>query len=215
MVRQTAFAPTFLPTLFLTNPVGELDVDQPPILAKFPSPQLTSGNVAINPLPPTARVDRRLDGGPGGPVRGLGVSLLLCLSTRPSDLQWSTRLEKTATADARLHRRIPFTEKPKWNASVKGWIGKVGGWEQSPLDALQRMPKRKSLSDARHFRASAGHSFGQLAGHRHAAVADRALLDRVPSRFSAGSASRMSWPSKRSSKCTTWNIHSGHCLSAW
>ena len=93
---------------------------------------------------------------------GLGVvmlSLALCLSTKPGDLQWSTRLVKpdatalaqpaesagsSATDSATASVPNTVTEKPKWNASLKGWIGKVGGWEQSPIDAFTDAKAKRS-----------------------------------------------------------------------
>lgn len=70
------------------------------------------------------------------------VSLLLCLGTKPADLQWSTRLVKAPTGEAASTAEPnTVTEKPKWNASLKGWIGKVGGWVQSPLEATTETKK--------------------------------------------------------------------------
>ena len=65
-------------------------------------------------------------------------SLLLCLWTKPSDFQWSTRLVKASTTELTPSPPLEsntVAEKPKWNAALKGWIGKVGGWEKTPLDA--------------------------------------------------------------------------------
>ena len=75
------------------------------------------------------------------------VSLSLCLWTKPSDFQWSTRLVKVAASESTKSapEANTVTEKPKWNASLKGWIGKVAGWEQSPLDAFHDPKTNKSV----------------------------------------------------------------------
>ncbi len=72
------------------------------------------------------------------------VSLAICLATTPENLKWSTRLVKApavATPASEVAQVADttadmITEKPKWNALVKGWIGKVGQWKQSPVEAM-------------------------------------------------------------------------------
>ncbi len=76
------------------------------------------------------------------------ASLVLCLWTKPSDFQWSTRLVKMQIDGSTLSAPVEsntVTEKPKWNAFLKGWIGKVGGWEQSPFDAFTDAKTKKSV----------------------------------------------------------------------
>jgi len=76
------------------------------------------------------------------------LSLALCLSTKPTDLQWSTRLVKPDASESAQPTTSAaantVTDKPKWNASLKGWIGKVGGWEQSPIIAFTDAKAKKS-----------------------------------------------------------------------
>lgn len=68
------------------------------------------------------------------------LSLGVCLSTQPAKLNWSTRLVKAPVDNAADVAAEPapntITEKPKWNAVLKGWIEKPGSWAQSPLDSL-------------------------------------------------------------------------------
>ncbi len=91
------------------------------------------------------------------------VSLAICLATKPGNLNWSTRLVKApavatpasevaqvsdtsaeSTADSTADT---ITEKPKWNAWVKGWIGKVGQWKQSPVEAMTLTSTDKKTSE--------------------------------------------------------------------
>ncbi len=69
------------------------------------------------------------------------VSLLLCLLSKPSAFDWSTRMLKSNEAASPDTFENTVVEKPKWNAVLKGWIGKVGGWEQSPLEAFRETKK--------------------------------------------------------------------------
>lgn len=72
------------------------------------------------------------------------ISLVLCLWTKPSDFNWATRLVKAPSAESASDASPAantVAEKPKWNASLKGWIGKVGGWAQSPIDAATETKK--------------------------------------------------------------------------
>ncbi len=72
------------------------------------------------------------------------ISLLLCLWTKPNDFHWSTRLVETSTSESIASAPVEANtvkEKPKWNASLKGWIGKVGSWVQSPLEAVTESKK--------------------------------------------------------------------------
>lgn len=66
-------------------------------------------------------------------------SLLLSLWTKPSDFHWSTRLVKASASELIAPAPVEpnsVADKPKWNSALKGWIGKVGGWVRSPLDAF-------------------------------------------------------------------------------
>ena len=136
-----------------TNPYESLKI-KPAFVAE------PATNIALNPAnsPEKTVSQRGLTEDWTAGVVGLIVvvsSLLLCLGTKPSDFHWSTRLVKTAAAsDLTLPSPVAaktvteystVTEKPKWNASLKGWIGKVAGWEQSPLDAFNDAKSKKSI----------------------------------------------------------------------
>ena len=111
------------------------------------SPDASSTEVAI-PMPQQAHRGLSEDWTSG--VVGLCivlVSLVLCLVTKPADFQWSTRLVKAPTSETSAQPNT-VTEKPKWNASLKGWIGKVGGWVQSPLEAATETKKDPKTGDS-------------------------------------------------------------------
>jgi uncharacterized integral membrane protein (TIGR00698 family) len=100
----------------------------------------------VDPVPPRGLTEDWTAG-----IVGLVVvlsSLLLCLWTKPSDFQWSTRLVKAAISDSTQSSPAETNTvkvKPTWNASLLGWIGKVESWERSPLDGFTDKKKQKSI----------------------------------------------------------------------
>ncbi len=89
----------------------------------------------------------------------LVLGLAISLANKPEQLQWfggvvppptGLTAETTATPDSASESALkpaiapPKPEKPKWNSLAKGWIGKVGGWNENPLDAFTDPKTEKS-----------------------------------------------------------------------